>query len=120
MNQLQQNYLTAKALHATWDNALKELEKKYIINNKLDVTFIYEIEDDELFHTHNIAFSESCKQVTHELNESRTLLHQAEEQLIDWSLKFIPEEHKEMISTNRKNYIHRQRILELITRLEVA
>ena len=126
MSSEQKTYMLAKALQEVSDEAVSEYEARWLKGNGfLDKSgkpykHIWCIREDDLFEKacDGIEKDRSYKDLRSEFMESQARLNRAEEQLIEWALKFIPRDMAEALSVWRKDVSIRKRLVDIAFRLE--
>ena len=128
-NEIQRRYMAAKALVDTLDEQRISMEQDYIaahgITNQ-DGTIperIYCIDDESVFDAANEGCSreiESCG-LEKQYNDARDLLFSAENAMIEYGLSLAPSSVRATLEKGtRNNYTTRQKIIELVLRLDVS
>ena len=126
---LQKLYLIAKAHLQTLEEIHLEAEKQFIIDNKIvnsdgKVPQRFFMMDNETeMEKQCIMFEEipENQQQWLEIIEAKRILKEAEQNLIDYALNIIPLPQKQVLENGAKtNYIIRQKIIDLVLRLDVS
>lgn len=127
MNQLQRTYMLAKAHFETLDEQVAAVDHKYILEKGIvneDGSIpraSWAIDDDD---TCELAMAECTKIATEsglwdEFCKARTLLREAESELIKFGLSFMPKKDREVLERAvEKDLTHRRKVLDLAFRLD--
>lgn len=128
-NDIQRRYMAAKALVEALEEQQKEMEQDYIAAHGIvnpDGTIperIYCIDDESIFDAANEGCSEQIQScgLEDQYNDARDLLFSAENKMIEYGLSLAPSNVRATLEKGaRANYTTRQKIIELVLRLDTA
>ena len=129
-NKYQENYMAAKALLETLNDREKEIEQKYISDNKIVNSDgevpdqIYCIDNEEVFDKANSECAElpELKENFEKILTARAALKVSEEKLVQHGLSIIPSKnaHEKEVLTKaaKENYTTRLKIIDLVLKLD--
>lgn len=128
-NEIQRRYMAAKALVDTLDEQRISMEQDYIAAHGIinpDGTIperIYCIDDESVFDAANESCSEQIQScgLEKQYNDARDLLFSAENEMIEYGLSLAPSSVRVTLEKGaRNNYTTRQKIIELVLRLDTS
>lgn len=124
MNQVQMEYLVAKAGWMAAEELYKEVEIEFLRSKGYNESRIYCIRDKVEFEKLNIEFAEYPKAVDAYflVKEAESKKAKAEENLIDWGLSCIPSQLndvKETLIKLKNNWKAREELIKIAIQVEV-
>lgn len=118
MNTYQKNYAAAKAAYEAAKEALNEAEAAFVRDNVPDeqrsqVTYLYMIEDDELFDRLCGQFESQHADLIETKLQAEKQLSEAENALIHWGLSIVPDEIRKVLEPKMNVLKYRQKVIDL-------
>ena len=116
------SYLFLKAAAEAADEELKQLESDYLKKCGLSESFIFCIEDEELFEYHSGRFSKLTQSEFSLLVDINQQLKKQEDHLILEALNLVPLPQKErqtLLNGYKKNYKIKKKLIELALKLDI-
>lgn len=116
------NYMAAKALAETADQAVNEYETEFLKKHGLSETFCYEIEDDETYAKMLSALDEDAEytRLFQEFRAAEDALYTAEDELIKWSFKSVPKSIAETLLPHIHEFKTRAKLIDLAFKLDAT
>ena len=121
---MQKEYALAKAAAETIQSVYNEAEEKFILESGYrnpDGTVpkhLYMIEDDEVFERLCDEYASHPDNNWEDVNKAKEVLHQAEENLIDFALSIVPASARSTLQRGRKIVRIREKLIDAAFRLD--
>lgn len=129
MNEVQKNYMVAKAALQTYEEMVTDIEKKYIAENGIRnengeiPARVYCIDDENTFNKAN----EETAKIIHKIgirekvSDAREILKSAEEDVIKFALSIAPTGIRKTLERGaRENYKIRTELINTTLKLDVS
>jgi hypothetical protein len=121
MNQVQKNYMEAKAALKAIETELAKKELKFLQGKGRKEAHIWMIEDETIFDLLNVEFSATTEALDTDYTTARQALKTTESALIEYALSLSPAGIRETLRRGSKNQIAiREQLIDVVIRLDTS
>jgi hypothetical protein len=120
MNQIQKNYIVAKAAFTAIEDARNAEEAEFLKSKGRAEKHIWMIDDEGLFDLLNKEFSDTAGTFEADYASAREALRAAEKELVSFALSISPEGIRETLKAGSKRVAVREALIAQVLHLDTA